>query len=124
MMHKWFADLMLPVAISTQWCPIYDADIQSLIGFYVLCSYVLGTNDSGMSGYVTHGHDVQLGICPVQFLLYLRMRCAMDSNRLSDIAEIISDWWIHVEQCTGDKNANSARIVLQAILRFQGVVID
>jgi len=72
MLHKWFADILLPASLSTQWTAVYDSDIQQLLGFYVLSLFVLNRNGC---------HDVHLGICPVQYSIYLKIRCMIDQHR-------------------------------------------
>jgi len=64
-MNKKFAERTFPVVLSTQWTSIYDKEIQELLGFYSLCSYVLDKCSS---------RSVYLGVCPVQFAHYLKLR--------------------------------------------------
>ena len=67
--NQQFAELSFPVILSTQWSEIYDKEIQSMLGFYSLCSYVLDKAGS---------RSVYLGVCPVLFSLYLKVRCLTD----------------------------------------------
>jgi len=113
MLNKWFADLLLPVPVSNQWSAVYDTDIQYLLGFYSLCSFIFGKN---YCRYPTLDRNVHLGICLMHFLLYLRLRCVIDENRLSDVGVLVFDWKTHVKDCTDDKNANNGRIILRTIL--------
>jgi len=63
--NQWFAERTFPVVLSTQWTSIYDKEIQEVLGFYSLCSYVFDKCSS---------RSVYLGVCPVQFVLYLKLR--------------------------------------------------
>jgi len=67
--NKYFAESTLPVVLSTQWTGIYDKKIQELLGFYSLCSYVLDKSSS---------RSVYLGVCPVLFAHYVKVRSAKD----------------------------------------------
>ena len=68
-MNELAAEFIFPVVLSTQWTSIYDKEIQKLLGFYSLRSYVLDTSSS---------RSLYLGVCPVQFAVYLRLRAVID----------------------------------------------
>jgi len=104
--HRWMADVCLPVFLSTQWTAIYDTEVQTLIGFYSLCSYVLNRKGS---------REVYLSVCPIHFSIYLKLRCAIDNDRMSDLGGLKTEWIYHLKECTTDKNATNARVVLLAI---------
>ena len=75
-MNQVFAEKMFPVVLSTQWTSIYDKEIQQLLGFYFLCSYVLDK-------YVLDKYSsrsVFLGVCSVQFALYLILRVVLNQS--------------------------------------------
>jgi len=61
-----------PVILSTQWTSIYDKEIQEMLGFYSLASYLLDKSNSS---------SVYLGISPVQFALYVKVRTNMEMLR-------------------------------------------
>jgi len=63
--NKSLAERTFPVVLSTQWTCIYDKEIQQVLGFFSLCSYVLDKCSS---------RSVHLGVCPVQFALYVKLR--------------------------------------------------
>ena len=60
---------------------IYDKEIQSMLGFYSLCSYVLDKCSN---------RSVYLGVCPEQFALYLKLRAAVDQsqNKWEDVFRV------------------------------------
>ena len=95
MLHSFFAELILPVALSTQWTAVYDDDIQKMLGFYCLCSFVFDPRDSRV---------VHLGICPVQFSYYLKTLCTIIIGQWfwKDLKLVIRDWFIHIGRCTCD----------------------
>jgi hypothetical protein len=61
--NSFFAERTLPVILSTEWTEIYDREIQAILGFYSLCSYLLKCNSL-----------VYLGVCPILYILYLMVR--------------------------------------------------
>jgi len=95
-MNERFAEKTFPVILSTQWTNIYDKEIQELLGFYFLCSYVLDKCSS---------RSVYLGVCPVQFALYVKRRtlCLCEiSHRFSErcsIDKCIDEYNDHSEKC-------------------------
>jgi len=104
--NKDFAERTFPVVLSTQWTSIYDKEIQELLEFYSLCSYVLEKCSS---------RSVYLGVCPVQFALYVKLRTVMRA------AHVFSDWTInkyiddyneHVHACKCDKKVGNGSITL------------
>jgi len=108
-MNKLFAEIMFPVSLSTQWTAAYDAEIQRVLGFYALCSFVSDAERS---------RDVYLGICPIQFSIYLKIRCALDQGRSSEFEKLKRDWKRHGDRCSSDKNTNNGRVLLVSIIRF------
>jgi len=73
-MNVLFAEKTFPVILSTQWSCIYDKEIQEMLGFYSLCSYVLDNSSS---------RSVYLGVCPVQFALYVKVRTTVEIFRMN-----------------------------------------
>jgi len=67
-MNQTFAEKTFPVMLSTQWTCIYDKEIQQVLGFYSLSSYVLDKCSS---------RSVYLGVCPVQFALFVKVRTGL-----------------------------------------------
>jgi len=106
-MNKQFAELTFPVVLSTQWTSIYDKEIQELLGCYFLCSYVLDKCSS---------RSVYLGVCPVQFALYVKLCTVMRA------AHVFSDWTIikkykddyseHIRVSQCDKKVNNGTTAL------------
>ena len=87
------AERTFPVALSTQWTSNYDKEIQSMLEFYSLCSYVLDKCSS---------RSVYLGVCAVQFALYLKLRVAVDQlqwNKYSRVERCIDDYAEHTYAC-------------------------
>ena len=117
MLHSFIAELILPVALSTQWTAVYDDDIQKMLGFYCLCSFVFDPRDSRV---------VHLGICPVQFSYYLKTLCTVIIGQrfCKDHNLIIRDWLNHIRTCTCDTNKNNGRMMLLTIIRSKGVHIN
>jgi len=66
-MNEEFAERTFLVVLSTHWSSIYENEIQQLLGFHSLCSYVLDKSSS---------RSVHLGVCPVLFALYVKLRTA------------------------------------------------
>jgi len=77
-MNEYFAEKTFPVVLSTQWTSIYDKEIQELLGFYSLCSYVFDKCSS---------RSVYFCVCPVQFALYVKLR--------TELAHGFSRWIIN-----------------------------
>jgi len=68
-----------PVVLSTQWTSIYDKEIQELLGFYFVCSYVLDKCGS---------RSASLGVCPVQFALYVKLRTVKRAAHVFSVSTI------------------------------------
>jgi len=120
--NRWFAENSFPVILSTQWIGLYDKEIQEMLGFYSLCSYVL--NKAG-------SRSVCLGVCPIQFSLYLKVRCCFDElllikqspreiighivklQQLSDVNEKFID---HYKSCECDRYVRNGSQALMSIL--------
>ena len=58
--------------LSTQWIEMYDRELQQVLGLAALCRFVIHGSDN---------RSVHLPVCPVQFALYLKVCCALDSNK-------------------------------------------
>jgi len=96
-MNKWFAERMFPVVLSTHWMSIYDKEIQDRLGFYSLCSYVLDK---------CSGRSVYLGVCPVQFALYVKLRAACREG-CEEAKEHITIYNQHRSECECDDRVNN-----------------
>ena len=115
MNHK-FAEHIFPVVLSTQWTSIYDKEIQELLGFYSLCSYVFDKSSS---------RSVYLRVCPIQFALYLRLRAAMDIlNKETDNCQLFNPEAIvtcvdnvigHTKYCNGESRFRNGLIFLSTV---------
>ena len=66
-----FAEQAFSVLLSTQWTAVYDAELQALLGLCSLCAFVSNRRDA---------RSMCLAECPVQFVLYLKVRCALDQR--------------------------------------------
>jgi len=111
-MNLQFAERTFPVVLSTQWTSIYDKEIQELLGFYSLSSYVL---DKGSS------RSVYLGVCPVQFVIYVKLRTVMRAAHLFSVSTInkyIDDCNEHIHACQCDQKVNKGFNVLSQVLGF------
>jgi len=114
-MNEESAERIFPVVLSTQWTNIYDDEIQQLLGFHSLCSYVLGESNC---------RSVYLGVCPVQFALYLRVRTAMRAHRLSDVTnntyQTINkygcEYFTHITSCKCDVNVCNGTLAISRIV--------
>jgi len=94
-MNEWFVKKTFRVVLSTQWTSIYDKEIQELLGFHSLCSYVLDESSS---------RSVYLEVCTVQFALYVKMRTAKRAHLFSvnTANEYIDDYNEHMPACFGN----------------------
>ena len=111
-MNQAFAEKMFPVALSTHWTSIYDKEIQQLLGFYSLCFYVLD---------ICSSRSVFLGVCPVQFALYLRLRVVLDQSpwiMYSRVQRYIGDYDEHIDACRCMIMIEAGRFCMQTILRL------
>ena len=86
--NRRFAQRTFPVVISTEWIQIFDSGIQSVIGFYSLCSFI-------QSKAVRR--SVYLGVCPVHFAL--KLRCAVDAGDRVRLMELKQEYKCHNERC-------------------------
>jgi len=105
--NQFFSERAFAVVLSTQWTIIYDKEIQELLGFYSLCSYVLDKCSS---------RSVYLGVCPVQFALYLKVRMTM---------KLLIDWTIcdydeHFRVCTQNTKVTSGIMAMTQIFNILG----
>jgi len=98
-MNRRFAEKIFPVVLSTQWTSIYDKEIQELLGFYSLSSYVFDKCSS---------RSVYLGVCPVQFAHYVKVRSATEHT----FSDAILDFDTHIKECVCDKNVNNGTIAV------------
>jgi len=105
-----YAERTFPVVLSTQWTSIYDKEIQELLGFYSLCSYVLDKCSS---------RSVYLGVCPVQFAHYVKVRTARD-HRFNDttIEKYVNGYNTHIEACFCDNNVKNGTAVVTRASRL------
>jgi len=96
-MNHWFAEKTSPVVLSTHWSNIYDKEIQQLLGFQYLCSYVLNKSSSC---------SVYLGVCPVQFALYVKVCTVIDHVFRVSVFSItsmhINNYSKHTRECPCD----------------------
>jgi len=102
-MNSRFAERAFPVQLSTQWTEIYDNDIQELLGFHSLCTYIM-----------TQGNRraVCLGVCLVQFALYLKL--CIDVKALGCNGVIALNKYIeHQRVCQCDNKVNNGRGILK-----------
>jgi len=94
------AERTFTVVLSTQWTSIYDTEIQEMLGFYYVCSYVLDKCSS---------RSVYLGVCPVQFALYVKLRSVKRTAHVfsAPIHKYIVDYNEHLHACKCDKKVNN-----------------
>jgi len=100
-MNRKFAEDGFPVVLSTQWTSIYDKEIQELLGFYSLCSYVLDKSSS---------RSVYLGFCTVQFALYVKLCAAVRAAHVfsvSTITKYVGDYDGHIHVCRYDDKVHN-----------------
>jgi len=100
-MDSEFAEHKFLVVLSTQWTSIYDKEIQELLGFYSLCTYVLGNSSS---------RSVYLGVCSVQFAFYVKLRTVMRAAHVISVLTINmyrDDCSEHIHDCQCDKKVNN-----------------
>ena len=111
-MNEVFAEHIFPVELSTQWISTYDKEIQQLLGFYSLCYYVLD---------ICSSRSVYLGVCPVQFALYLRLRVVIDQwkwIKYPRVQRYICDYDEHIDACSCKIMIGSGTFCMQTILRL------
>jgi len=109
------AERMFPVILSTQWTSVYDKEIQELLGFYSLCSYVLDKCSS---------RSVYLGVCPVLFAHYVKLRTMIVEIRRKGqnvfnhytSCRYITNFYEHTNAC---QCLNQVNIILVEILAVQ-----
>ena len=92
----------MPVLISTQWTAVYDEEIQAVLGFYSLSAFVRSKAER---------RSVQLGVCPVQFAHYLKLRSAMEYDSWKNLEELVTQHNDHTNECLTDilvKNGTQA----------------
>jgi len=109
-MNNKFAEMTFPVVLSTQLTSIYDKEIQELLGFYSLCTYVLDKFSSRL---------VYLGVCPVQFALYLKLRMA----RLHLLSEYLRDYNEHIAACHCDMNIKITTWLISRAFKLHPVTL-
>ena len=98
--------------LSTQWTSIYDKEIQQLLGFYSLCYYVLD---------ILGSRSVYLGVCPVQFAIYLRLRAVIDQwqwIKYPRVQGYIGDYDEHIKACKCKIMNGGGTLCMQTILRL------
>jgi len=105
LMNGKFAEKAFPVVLSSQWSSIYDKELQELLGFYSLCSYVFDKSSS---------RSVYLGVCPVQFAMYVKVRTV--KKALEICVRTCNDYsWDcneHTEACQGNNKVNNGSLAL------------
>ena len=105
--NQWIS-IALPVLLSTQWTAVYDAELQALLGFCSLCAFVSNRTDAG---------SVCLAVCPVQFVLYLNVRCALDQRCTVDVWRSITDFYTYNKQAiTCVRGFYMSTIILSSLL--------
>jgi len=102
--NRLFAELTIPVVLSTEYAAIYDKKIQEMLGFYSLCAHII---DASL------GCSVYLGVCPVQFSLYVKV-CATGAGTLSKGAQQYID---HLSRCQCDANVNNGVLCMSSALQ-------
>jgi len=100
-MNNRFAERTFPVVLSTQWTGVYDKDIQELLGFHSLCTYIMTQGNS---------RAVYFGVCPVQFALYLKVRVENEVLGCNDSFRKYCEH-MRVDICHCDYKFNSGRNV-------------
>ena len=65
--NQLIAEFAFSVFVSTQWTAVYDAELQALLGLCSLCAFVSNRTDV---------RSAWVAVCPVQFVLYPKARCA------------------------------------------------
>jgi len=105
-MNNRFAERAFPVVLSMQWADIYDKEIQALLGFHSLCTYIMTQGRS---------RAVYLGVCPVQFALYFKVRIGVET--LACNGEIAVNKYIeHQRVCLCDQKINNGRNIIKYTL--------
>ena len=110
-MNQLYTEGTFPVVLSTQWTSIYDTDIQSMLGFYSLCYYVLD---------ICSSRSVFLGVCPVKFALYLRLRVVIDLLQWFKYpgVQIYGDYEEHIDACKCKVMIGGGTLCLQTVFRL------
>jgi len=72
---RMLAELESPLILSLTKRQSFDKKVPELVGLHSLYSYVLARATALEE--VRHRHCVYIGVCPVQFALYLKCRCAI-----------------------------------------------
>jgi len=109
--NQLFAEQTFPVVLSTQWSAVYDKEIQAMLGFYSLCTYVIDVT-AAVSPLV------YLGVCPVQFALYIKVRSELE-QRFSDSVTTwkhVYDYNEHARKCGCDTAVNNGEQVVRTTL--------
>jgi len=110
-LNQRFAERTFPVILSTQWTKIYDSEIQRLLGFYSLSSYVLDKYSS---------RSVYLGVCPVHFAIYVKIRTAGSPRDLITQTRA-KEYTQHITVCECDNKVGYGQIILdRAIMIWTG----
>ena len=99
-----------PVVISTEWLEIFDSGIQAVIGFYSLCSFIESK---------AVRRSVYLGVCPVHFAHYLKLRCVVDRKNRGSLVQLEQEYSPHDERCKSDRRVCDTRVLLTVIKLFQ-----
>lgn len=69
--NKSFADSKFPFVLSTEWTGVFDKELQALLGLCSLCAFLYNrTDDCSLS----------LPVCPITFILYLKLRCTVEQS--------------------------------------------
>ena len=92
--NQWFTEQAFPVLLSTQWTAVYDAELQALLGLCSLCAFVSNRTDV---------RSACLAVCPVLFVLYLKVRCAYHKNCAADAERSFRDFEAHDKKCKSSK---------------------
>lgn len=89
--NKNYYEYALPVILYTKWTSVYDKELQAMLGFNSICSFIF---------YETsRHHSVSLGVCPVLFALYLKYRCAADQRSFETMGNCRAEYSEHDKQC-------------------------
>ena len=111
--NKYFAERCFPVLLSTQWTAIYDGELQALLGLSSLCAFV------------SNKRSVCFAVSPVQFALYLKLRCIVDSGYSSEPRRYSKDFREQIEhnnECIFDR-AYFGRILLSTAILINHKVL-
>jgi len=134
--NKLFAEGCIPLIISTHWASVYDKELQQVLGFQALCSYIMiydnraynpSTGDNTEIDNAENDNKandgVHLGVCPILFALYVKSRATRDQGVLAKSTETNNcskEFWEHFEKCECDEKVNNGRESLCCAINLVG----